>query len=94
MARRRSFFVPRAVFGVSFGGVVPACVALGIQACNSGGPVLGVAAVAYCCFEASVPEGGDASEASTDAENDSATDSATDAPDDGSNDGSNDGATE
>ncbi len=74
MARKRSAIVPRAVFGVSFGGVVPACVAIGIQACSSG-PVLGVAAVAYCCFEASAPDAdasdGDAkSESSTDAPSD------------------------
>jgi hypothetical protein len=74
MARKRSAIVPRAVFGVSFGGVVPACVAIGIQACSSG-PVLGVAAVAYCCFEASTPDAdasdGDAtSESSTDAPSD------------------------
>jgi hypothetical protein len=84
MARRRSFFVPRSVLGASFGGVVPACVAIGIQACSSP-PVYGVAAVAYCCFEAGLPDGdgGDATEASTDAD----TDATADAPDDGSNDG-------
>jgi hypothetical protein len=70
MARKRSAIVPRAVFGVSFGGVVPACVALGIQACSSG-PVLGVAAVAYCCFEASAPDA-DAGDAPSDSQSDGA----------------------
>jgi hypothetical protein len=56
MARRRTAFVPRAVLGASFGSVVPACVALGIQACGSG-PIIGVAAVAYCCFEAGKGDG-------------------------------------
>ncbi len=75
MRRRRSAIVPRAVFGVSFGGVVPAAVAIGIQACSSG-PVLGVAAVAYCCFEAGLPDA-DASDAT-----DSPSETATDAPSD------------
>ena len=81
MARKRSFFVPRAVFGAGFKGVVPACVVAGLQACSNSVPP-GVAAVAYCCFEASLPDasdGGDASDAPEDA--------TTDAPEDGSNDG-------
>ncbi len=87
MARRRSAIVPRAVFGVSFGGVIPACVVAGIQACSSG-PVLGVAAVAYCCFEASLPDAdagdGDAvSEATTDAPSDVVTDAVGDGPEGG-----------
>lgn len=87
MARRRSAIVPRAVFGVSFGGVIPACVVAGIQACSSG-PVLGVAAVAYCCFEASLPDAdagdGDAvSEAMTDAPSDAPTDAIGDGPEGG-----------
>lgn len=57
---------------MSFGSVVPACVALGLQACSNSEP-MGVAAVAYCCFEASVPDG-DASDAQTDASQDVATD--------------------
>ncbi len=85
MARRRSAIVPRAVFGVSFGGVVPACVALGIQACSSG-PVLGVAAVAYCCFEASTTDAdasdGDAVSDSKSDSADSPSDAVTDAPGD------------
>ena len=86
MTRRRSAIVPRAVFGVSFGGVIPALVA-GLQACSSG-PVLGVAAVAYCCFEASVPDAdasdGDAvSEATTDAPSDAVTDAIGDGPEGG-----------
>lgn len=83
MARKRTFFVPRAVLGASFGGVVPACVAFGLQACsNTVPPPYGVAAVAYCCFEASLGDG-DASDAS-----DEAIDDATaDAPDDVAIDG-------
>ena len=76
---RRTKIVPRAVFGVSFGGVVPASIVLGLQACSSG-PVLGVAAVAMCCFEASLPDG-DASDAKTeasDAPSDTTSDVATD----------------
>ncbi len=70
---KRTKIVPRAVFGVSFGGVVPAIV-LGLQACSSG-PVLGVAAVAMCCFEASLPDASDAkSEATSDAPVDSPSD--------------------
>jgi hypothetical protein len=76
MARRRTAFVPRAVLGASFGSVVPACVALGIQACSTSGPP-GVAAVAYCCFEAGKPDG-DASDASpTDAPSETSSDGAT-----------------
>ncbi len=74
MRRRRSAIVPRAVLGVSFGGVVPAAVALGIQACSSSPPP-GVAAVAYCCFEAS--PGPDANAAG-----DSPSETTTDAPSD------------
>jgi hypothetical protein len=86
MARKKTAIVPRAVFGVSFGSVVPASIMLGIQACSSG-PTLGVAAVAMCCFEASLPDG-DASDAAketaSDAPGDSPTDtSATDAVGDG-----------
>ncbi len=76
MARKRSAIVPRAVFGVSFGGVVPACVAIGIQACSNSGPLPGVAAVAYCCFEASVPPDADASDG------DAVSDTGKDAPSD------------
>lgn len=82
MARKRSFFVPRAVLGAKFGGgIVPACVALGIQACSNTGP-MGVAAVAYCCFEAGLNDGdaGDATEAAADV-------TTSDAPEDTSNDG-------
>ncbi|HEX4512501.1 MAG TPA: hypothetical protein VH054_03160 [Polyangiaceae bacterium] len=50
---------------MSFAGVVPASIVLGLQACSSG-PVLGVAAVAMCCFEASMPDA-DASDAKTEA---------------------------
>ena len=84
MLKRRSFFGPRAVLGASFGGVVPACVALGIQACSSG-PIVGVAAVAYCCFEAGLGDGdaGDATEASTDGADDVQADAPADAPTDG-----------
>jgi hypothetical protein len=81
MGRKRSAFVPRAVLGASFGSVVPACVVLGLQACGTSAPQ-GVAAVAYCCFEASTPDANDASDAAdaADATKDStATDSATDA---------------
>jgi hypothetical protein len=76
---KRTKIVPRAVFGVSFGGVVPASILLGLQACGSQ-PVLGVAAVAMCCFEASLPDG-DASDAKTeasDAPSDSPSDVSTD----------------
>ena len=76
---KRTKIVPRAVFGVSFGGVVPASILLGLQACGSG-PVLGVAAVAMCCFEASLPDG-DASDAKSEA-SDAPSDSTTDAPND------------
>jgi len=72
MARKRSAFVPKVIFGVSFGGVIPALL---IQACSSK-PPMGVAAVAYCCFEASLPDGdaSDATEAASDAPSDVATD--------------------
>ncbi len=73
--KKRSAFVPRAVLGASFGTVVPACVVVGLQACSSG-PTLGVAAVAYCCFEASLPDA-DASDA-TDAKSDAPSDVITD----------------
>ena len=78
MARRkRTAFVPRKVFAVSFGSVIPACVAFGIEACSTG-PVIGVAAVAYCCFEASTHDG-DASDApATDSPNDTASEAASD----------------
>ena len=83
--KKRTYFVPRAVFGASFGGVVPACVALGIQACSNSTPPLGVAAVAYCCFEAGTNDGdaSDATEDTTDATEDAANDVASDAPGDG-----------
>jgi hypothetical protein len=91
MARKRSSFVPRLVLGAGFGGVVPACVALGLQACSSS-PPLGVAAVAYCCFEASTGDA-DASDAKSDAiENDGATDALMDAPPNDAN--ASDGADE
>lgn len=80
MSRKRSAIVPRVVRAASFGAVVPACVAFGLQACSNGGPVLGVAAVAYCCFEASLPDA-DASDApneTSDAPNDAKLDSASD----------------
>jgi hypothetical protein len=77
---KRSRIVPRAVFGVSFGGVVPASIVLGLQACSSG-PVLGVAAVAMCCFEASLPDGdaSDATNEASDAPADTTSDVTTDA---------------
>jgi hypothetical protein len=81
---KRTKIVPRAVFGVSFGGVVPASIVLGIQACSSPGPILGVAAVAMCCFEASAPDG-DASDApseASDAPADTTTDTIGDSPSD------------
>lgn len=78
--KKRSAFVPRAVLGASFGSVVPACVALGLQACSNSGPA-GVAAVAYCCFEASLPDG-DASDAASEAKTDAPSDVTTDAPSD------------
>lgn len=87
--RKRTAFVPRSVLGASFGSVVPACVALGIQACGNGGPV-GVAAVAYCCFDATMPDG-DASDAkandvSTDTPEDTSGDVTSDAPSDAQKD--------
>lgn len=80
---KRTKIVPRAVFGVSFGGVVPASIMLGLQACGSQ-PVLGVAAVAMCCFEASLPDGdaSDANSEASDAPTDTTTDTTSDAPDD------------
>jgi hypothetical protein len=86
---KRTKIVPRAVFGVSFGGVVPASILLGLQACGSG-PVLGVAAVAMCCFEASLPDGdasdaqSEASDAPSDTTSDVTTDAIGDAPEGGS----------
>ncbi len=53
--RRKSNIVPGLVLGASFTAVVPACV---LTACGGTDPVLnigtfyGVAAVAYCCFDA------------------------------------------
>jgi hypothetical protein len=86
---KRTKIVPRAVFGVSFGGVVPASIMLGLQACSSG-PVLGVAAVAMCCFEAGSPDGdADASDATdstseaSDAPSETTTDATGDAPEGG-----------
>jgi len=83
--KKRTYFVPRAVFGVSFGGVVPACVALGIQACSSTTPPMGVAAVAYCCFEAGTNDGdaSDATPEASDAETDASNDVTSDATGDG-----------
>ena len=82
--KKRTYFVPRAVFGVSFGGVVPACVALGIQACSNT-PPMGVAAVAYCCFEAGTNDGdaSDATPEASDAQTDAPEDVVADAPGDG-----------
>jgi hypothetical protein len=81
MARKRTAVVPRAVLGASFGGVIPACVLAGIQACGTTTNPPGVAAVAYCCFEASVHDA-DASDATeTDAPSDGG--DANDAPEGG-----------
>jgi hypothetical protein len=80
VAQKRSAIVPRAVLKASFASVVPACVVLGLQACGNTGP-LGVAAVAYCCFDASVGDG-DASDAKTvDAPHDGSSDAVSDAVD-------------
>lgn len=70
MARKRTAVVPRAVLGASFGSVIPACVALGIQACSNGNPLPGVAAVAYCCFDASLGDGDAADSTTNDAPSD------------------------
>ena len=80
---KRTKIVPRAIFGVSFGGVVPASIAIGLQACSSQ-PVLGVAAVAMCCFEASLPDGdaSDAKSEASDAPSDTTSDAPADAPSD------------
>ena len=88
--RRKSNIVPGLVLGASFTAVVPSVVV----ACSGQDPVtnldnkfLGVAAVAYCCFEgggvADVgfrPEAGDAAKEASDAANDAPADTATDAP--------------
>ena len=71
MAYRRSAFVPRMVLKAGFASVVPA-LAL-IEACSSSPVVMGVAAVAYCCFEAGLGDG-DANDAVSDAPKDVATD--------------------
>ncbi len=93
MKRRKRFaFVPRSVIGASFGAVVPAIALWGLEACSSSGPVIGVAGVAYCCFEAGVAAdafGGDASDggdAQGDAQAADAQDAA-DAPGDAPGDG-------
>lgn len=83
--RRRSALVPRSVIGARFCAVVPTFVLLGIEACSSGGPVVGVAAVAYCCFEAGVADAaflqdGDAQSGDSDAPSDAPSDG--DAPSD------------
>jgi hypothetical protein len=89
MARKRSRFVPRAVFGAGFGSVVPACVIVGIQACGTNTPPPGVAAVAYCCFDAAAKDGeaGDAtitdSAVDADAQVDAPKDVTGDAPEGG-----------
>lgn len=52
--KKSSSFVPRLVKRAAFVSVVPACVTLG--ACSSDKMQLGVAAVAFCCFEAGVAQ--------------------------------------
>jgi hypothetical protein len=89
MAKRRGSIVPRVVLGASFVAVVPQ-----ITACSGPDPIVqfgqifyGVAAVAYCCFDAGVadvafvPDATDSGDAPADAPDDVDTD-ATDAPTD------------
>ena len=96
--KKRTRIVPSLVVTASFIGVIPAC-ALG--ACggttgsqDGGGDAkvdqfLGVAAVAMCCFEASLPDGdasdatSEASDAPSEATSDVATDAIGDAPEGG-----------
>ena len=82
--RRKSNIVPGLVLGASFTGVVPA---VAITACSGQDPVtnldnkyLGVAAVAYCCFEAGVAADAFVMDASKDAPKEATGD----APDTGS----------
>lgn len=80
--RRTARVVPRLVFSASFIGVVPACALVGCGGTTTsqdGGSdaqfavadvAFGVAAVAYCCFDAGVADAGfviDASDAAVDA---------------------------
>jgi hypothetical protein len=75
--RRKSAFVPRAVLGATFASVVPV-----LGACGNGQTPPGVAAVAYCCFEAGVAEMGFDAEAGKEAGKEAGSD-ASDASDAG-----------
>jgi hypothetical protein len=87
MARKRSRFVPRAVFGAGFGSVIPACGIAFIQACSNSTPP-GVAGVAYCCFDAATGNDGDGD--ATDAHDATITDGANDVSADADGDAAKD----
>ena len=87
--KKRTRIVPSLVVTASFVGVIPMCA---LEACggttstqDGGGDAtndqfLGVAAVAMCCFEASLPDGdaSDANAEASDAPSDTTTDVTTD----------------